>query len=106
MSDGGEPTLRGVILGLKRVQNELTSVRTVLLDRMDRLRNTMAAMPEEQIILNGLVVANQKTAERGLGEARFAVDQTSTLAQTIGSLQIQIRQLRADVDEIRDRPRR
>jgi len=118
MSNGRDPTLADVILGLQRIQDdvttmrgeldsvrgELTGVRVALMDRMDRLQNAMTAMREEQTVLNGLVLSNQKMAERGLGESRLALDQTTTLAQTISALQMQIRQLRADVDEIRDRP--
>ena len=51
----------------------------------------------------GLLETNQKLAERSMSEARFASDQHSSLAHTVTLIEMQVRRLRADLDELRGR---
>jgi hypothetical protein len=131
MSDGHEPTLgdvlaavitvgdrvvgiegkvagiEGEIAGLKgkieaqgRKHDEL---RVALMDRIDRMQNSLTQRTEDVSVLLDLMVTNQKIAERGLSEARFGVDRQSSMATTMATFERQLRQLRDDVEELRNR---
>ena len=86
-----------------RRDEKLTELRVAAMDHIDRLQNTMDQVRDDQSVLLGLLVTNQKQAERSVTEARFAADLHSSLAQTVTVIEMQVRKLRADVDELRAR---
>jgi phage shock protein A len=88
---------------VSRYDERLTELRVVAMERIDRLQSTMDQMRDDQGVLLGLLETNQKLAERSMTEARFASEQHSSLAHTVTLIEMQVRKLRADVDELRAR---
>ncbi|MBV8455603.1 MAG: hypothetical protein JO122_03185 [Acetobacteraceae bacterium] len=126
MSDKREPTLTEVMAALQGLQavtaeqitqlrdrmdrleavvtrqdEKLTELRVVAMERMDRLQNTISEMRDDQSVLLGLPDTNQKLTERSMTEARFSSDQYTSLAHTVTLVEMQVRKLRADGDELR-----
>ena len=84
-----------------RQDEKLTELRVVAMERMDRLQNTISEMRDDQSVLLGLPDTNQKLTERSMTEARFSSDQYTSLAHTVTLVEMQVRKLRADGDELR-----
>jgi hypothetical protein len=117
MSGKDEPT-RGDVLraivdlgdGMDRLEavvaredEKLTELGVVAMERIDRLQNTVSEIRDDQSVLLGLLETNQRLAERSMTEARFSSDQYTSLAHTVTLVEMQVRKLRADVDELRAR---
>jgi hypothetical protein len=131
MSDGHEPTLADVLAAVITVGDRVAGIegevaglkgkvvgiegkieaqgrkhdelRVALMDRIDPMQSALTQRTEDVSVLLDLMVTNQKLAERGLSEARFGVDRQSSMATTMATFERQLRRLRDEVEELRNR---
>jgi hypothetical protein len=92
-----ETRLGEVEMGLN---TKLIEVRAAVMDRIDRLQDTMTEQKDDMGVLLELLATNQKIAERGLSEARSALDVHSQTSSAMTALGRQIRQLRDRVEKL------
>jgi hypothetical protein len=111
MSEGHEPTLSDVLAAVQALGERVDSqgrkqddLRIVLMDRMDRLQDSITEQCDDVSALLDPLVTNQKIAERGLSEARLGVDRQSAMTTTMATFQRQLRRLQDEVRELRERP--
>jgi hypothetical protein len=85
-------------MGLKQ-----DGLRVSLMDRMDRLQDSLTEQRDDISVMLELLATNQRIAERGLSEARTSFDLHGRTASALTTMQRQLRDLRDEVNELRNR---
>lgn len=90
--------------GLVKLGEQVADVRATMMARIDRLQDALTKRSDDLSVLLGMSNVNRTTTDKALGEARPAFDQTSELSRVIHVIERQIRQMRDEIDELKDRP--